>query len=400
MQVKLVSEDMGYAGDSRADGEIAAQVSFLAHALVEKVSPACAVYLTGSFARGEGSVIPWGGTWRPLGDFDFYLVCTAPVAASSLADHLAAVWADRYGGAGPSFGISVDAVRESALAGLPPDTSTFEFRELARLLWGREVRGRITFGRRSLPSVSGTRALLNKLLGLLLHAPWADGFSPPGLEYEVWKLYLDAVAALLLMEGRFVSGYRRRAAIFQQLGRRWEETGVSDLRGKAEWALTRKLRPVFSAADHDGLWDEARSDLRALLLHSLGVPTTHSPSVDIARLVSWLQASYYEGWTRPWLRQRIGRAPEWLVRRMAAVACRREAHRFQAPAAAHVPAALYGAAAWCLNEEGDEALAEAGRLLRSVGIAPGVGRAGIRSTILQASERCRRTKHTKRGFGV
>jgi hypothetical protein len=391
---------MGYAGDSRADSEIAAQVSLLARALVEKASAACAVYLTGSFARREGSVIRWGDSWRPLGDFDFYVVCTAPVDASGLSDHLAALWARRFGGPGPSFGVSVDAARESSLAGLPPDTSTYEFRQLARLLWGREARGRITFLSQAIPSLSGTRALLNKLVGLLIHAPWVDGFSAPDLEYEVWKLYLDAVAALLLVEGRYASGYRRRDRIFRELQRAWDDVGVSDLRRKVEWALERKLRPVFSAADPVGLWDEARRDLRTLLLHTSGLPASHGRATDLAHLVSWLRSNYYERWTRPWLRQRMGSAPRWLARRMAGLACRREARRFGAPAAAHVPAALYGAAAWCLDGEGDRALAEAGRLLRTVGVTPGSDRAGMRSAVLQAFDRYRRAKPTKRGFGV
>jgi hypothetical protein len=391
---------MRYAGDSRADSHIAAQVALLARTLVDRAPSACAVYLSGSFGRGEGSVIRWGDTWRPLGDFDFYVVGTAPLEASALANLLRLLWERRHGGPGPSFGITVDVTRESSLGGLPPDTSTYEFSRLARLVWGREVRKRITFDRQAIPVLSGTRALLNKLVGLMDHAPWAEGFSSMDMEYEVWKLYLDAVAALLLMEGRYVSGYRHRGSVFRMLPRAWRETGVSDLRDKAEWALERKLRPAFSTVNPSDLWDDARNDLAALLRHTSGLAGSRGSVGWLTQLPVWLRLNYYEGWMRTLLLRRVGSAPAWLVHRSAALARRKEARRFGAPGDTHVPAALYGAAAWCLYDPSAGGLAEAGRLLRTAGIVPGSGREDTRSTVLEAFRRYRRTKPSKRGLGL
>jgi hypothetical protein len=368
--------------------------------IVARTPSACAVYLSGSFGRGEGSVVPWGAAWRPLGDYDFYVVGTSSPGVPSLEADLLAQWDRAYGGAGPSFGITVEVVRESSLAGLPPDTSTYEFQRTARLLSGREVRRRIAFGSHDIPLMSGLRALLNKLVGLLENAPWSPGCSPVDLEYEVWRLYLDAVATLLLARGRYTAGYRRRGEVFRSVGGGWADVGVPDLLEKADWALERKLRPVFSSTEPATLWGQGRTDLSVLLASVAGAPPPGAPASDgVPWLTSWLQQGYYQPWVHAWLVQRLGTAPPSLVKRLASVAQRREARRFGAPATAHVPACLYGAAAGCLYASDDDGTGEAARLLRRVGVTTAPERQAVRSAVLDAFDRYRRGKPSKRGIG-
>ncbi len=389
---------MGYAGNPRADHCIAQQIASLTRALVMNARSASAVYLSGSFGRGEGSVVSRGGDWRPLGDYDFYVIGPSALPAEHLENDLSALWESRFGGPGPSFGITVDVSRESALGGLPPDTSTYEFGQLARLVWGREARSRIRFGPRSIPVLSGIRALLNKLVGLLDHAPWVEGSSSIDLEYEVWKLYLDAVAALLLMEGRYVAGYRNRGIVFRTLSHLWDRVGVPGVRDKADWALDRKLRPEFSASDPTGLWQQSRDDLLILLLHTTGLRGTADPDRSLDRLVAWVRANYYGAWIRAFLRRYTDRPPVRLLCLMASMARRREARRFGAPPGCHVPAALYGAAAWCLWDPEGQGQAKAARLLHTAGLEVAGGRRELRRAVLRAFRRYRRAKGPKRGL--
>jgi hypothetical protein len=87
------------------------------------------------------------------------------------------------------------------------------------------------------------------------------------------------------------------------------------------------------------------------------------------------------------------------VKQLACVAQRREARRFGASATAHVPACLYGAAAWCLYAADDDGIGEAAGLLRRVGVTATLQRQTMRSAVLDAFDRYRRGKPSKRGIG-
>jgi predicted nucleotidyltransferase len=65
-----------------ADAAVAASIEHCVHVLRERLgSRLVGIVLTGSFARGEGTVVPIDGHLRVLGDIEFLVIC--PTAATT-----------------------------------------------------------------------------------------------------------------------------------------------------------------------------------------------------------------------------------------------------------------------------------------------------------------------------
>ena len=96
-----------------------------------------AIYLSGGFGGGEGTVRRTADGWVPCNDYDFVVIGTADAsrreAAVELGRRLASVFRIEY--------VDIGWLQAKALPTASPTIENFDFKEGARLLHGEEIRG-------------------------------------------------------------------------------------------------------------------------------------------------------------------------------------------------------------------------------------------------------------------
>ncbi len=168
------------------------------------------------------------------------------------------------------FQISLEIIPSNALDSLPHDLSNLELKLTGRVIWGEQLLERIPTELSLVPSTSGLRHVLNKLIGLLEQwGPWVDERRPPSQEialtisYHRAKVLLDLASAILLVRGAWVAGYGARLNRLKEL----ETAGpllpsIGILGPKVEEALNFKLNPVPPpTSDAAFLWEKAKDEL-------------------------------------------------------------------------------------------------------------------------------------------
>jgi len=259
---------------------IESQLDVIAHVVARRLPGLSSLILGGSFARGEGTVIEVGGRLAPFKDYDLFAVLdprqvrSASRAVPQIRSEIyRALDLDPYSEETPSpgkFQISLEILSSSALHSLPHDLSNLELKLTGRVIWGKELLEKIPTEPSLVPSTSGLRHVLNKLLGLLEQwGPWVDERRPPSREialtisYHRAKVLLDLASAILLVRGAWVAGYGARLKRLKEL----ETSGpllpsIGLLGTRVEEALHFKLNPTPPpVSDAPFLWEEARDEL-------------------------------------------------------------------------------------------------------------------------------------------
>ncbi|OLB97204.1 MAG: hypothetical protein AUH30_10770 [Candidatus Rokubacteria bacterium 13_1_40CM_68_15] len=196
--------------------------------LVERLPPShlVAVMLTGSFARGEGSVLPRGGVLRVLGDFEFFVVLPSGHDARAERRQFA-VWgreaAGRLAAAGiqaeVEFGpVEVDFFRLRAR----PSIFVSDLRRHGKVLWGRkDLLAEIPeFGVEQIPPDDALSLLFNRTIEQLEaheRLARASGDALLDIVYQRLKLTLDLAGSALAFAGVHTALYQRRPAAFARL---------------------------------------------------------------------------------------------------------------------------------------------------------------------------------------
>lgn len=210
--------------DERLRGALERCVELVARRLpAERLA---AVVLSGSFARGEGTVWPEGRRLRVLGDLEFYVVFERAADARRWAASLgawAAEAARRLAADGVAAGVEFGAVTRAFLARRArPSIFVYDLREHGKVLWGdRQVLGALPrFGTEAIPPEDAVYLLFNRLTEQL--AAW-DRVDAAGadelvdLAYQRAKLALDLAGSALAFAGRHCPAYGERPRAFARL---------------------------------------------------------------------------------------------------------------------------------------------------------------------------------------
>jgi len=215
-----------------------------------------AVVLTGSFARGEGSVLPRNGSLRVLGDFEFFVVLPS---SDGTERRQFARWgreaAGLLAGAGiradVEFGpVEVDFLRRRAR----PSIFVSDLRRHGKVLWGRsDVLAEIPdFEVEHIPPEDALFLLFNRTIEQLdAHERVARLSSDALLDvlYQRVKLTLDLAGSVLAFAGVHTALYRRRPAAFARLLRETPSLG----RRVPSWfsnELARSTAAKLDPAEH------------------------------------------------------------------------------------------------------------------------------------------------------
>jgi len=265
--------------DPRVDQAIDAHMSIIVNTIRSLVPDAMALYLSGGFGRGEGSVIVSNGTVQPLKDYDIVVIVPRRIAASTIADLENAI----YRGLGinrtrarlfrfSEFVVDVGFLTPWHLKFIP-DIAIYELKVGSHLLYGTDVRHLIPLKHSEVPLSSGLRLLFEKMTGLVgtFLAEYARKKTVPNsnmwkLTYECHKTYVEVGTALCLLMGCYSPSFRIRAKLFEEIFPKKLpniHAKYPDLAEKIRRATEFKIRPNFDSANGNpvDLWFETRDML-------------------------------------------------------------------------------------------------------------------------------------------
>lgn len=200
--------------------------------------------LAGSFGRGEGSVlINADGTVEPLRDYDVRVVLLRPPAPGVLArirdtfmQRTGLGNADELFSGECGFSLTIEPLLRDELEtcfARDRDLRVYDHAYASRLLYGTDRATPLQFPAHEIPLVSGLRLLYQKMIGLVGHY---DGRIPPydlrrTLGYECDKTFVEICTALVLLAGKYIPSYSRRAALFNQHWQAWFPELAAELPG-------------------------------------------------------------------------------------------------------------------------------------------------------------------------
>jgi len=236
-----------------------------------------AVVLTGSFARGEGSVLSMGGRLKVLGDIEFFVVLARPLDYTRLRGEMAtwgplasaAVGGDRVH-ADIEFGpVHVGYLERRA----QPSIFIHDLRHHGKVLWGPPdlLEGMPPVGIEEIPREDALRLLLNRTIEQLEaydRIAALDGESSLDVAYQRIKLVLDLAGSALAFSGRHQALYAERPASLARLVRETPSL-ARRLPADFERELAEATR-VKLAPDEQDFADTRRTTLRGRI--AAGVP--------------------------------------------------------------------------------------------------------------------------------
>ena len=193
--------------------------------LTERVRPPTlvAVILTGSFARGEGSVLPVGSMLKVLGDFEFFVVLTD---ADRRARQLGA-WSREVSARLAGRGVRVDVEFGPVDPGFfgrraRPSIFVYDLLHHGKVLWGRRdmLEGIPRFEADAIPREDALHLMFNRTVEQLdayERLPELDANGVLDAGYQQLKITLDVAGSVLAFTGNHTALYRRRPAAFARL---------------------------------------------------------------------------------------------------------------------------------------------------------------------------------------
>jgi hypothetical protein len=269
--------------DPRHDGVLRRVVDGCAEFLADRVpGKLVALVLTGSFSRGEGTVLPREGRLRVLGDIEFLVVVPGAVHYRASRRH-APAWAReasaRLGGdhvaVDIEFGpVGADYFRRKAR----PSIFVYDLATHGKVVWGPDVLREIPrFGPERIPREDAVNLVFNRTIEQLESYDRLDGLAGEALldvAYQRVKLVLDLAGSALAFAGVHATSYAERPAAFERLLARTPALAArlpAGFERELAHAARAKLTPDEEPLLPDGRAELQRAWLRARIAD--GAPT-------------------------------------------------------------------------------------------------------------------------------
>ncbi|MGH9318288.1 MAG: hypothetical protein ACRD21_23940 [Vicinamibacteria bacterium] len=205
-----------------------------------------AVILTGSFSRGEGSILLSNPRHRILGDIEFLMIARPPFDFPTLRrdmKQLGSKATDHLRGAGYEAIIEYSPAGRSYLErALRPAIFSFDLLTHGKTVAGdpRLLESIPRFGPAEIPREDAVRLVMNRMMEI--HSLRVQRNMEPVEEaYLGVKTILDLAGSLLAFQGRYVSGYGARLRAAQALDD--EASFPRALEGELARAVPMKLHP-------------------------------------------------------------------------------------------------------------------------------------------------------------
>jgi hypothetical protein len=219
--------DFALCPDGRHEAAIRRAIEHCLAFLRERLGPdkLVALVLTGSFARGEGTVMAAGTRLRVLGDIEFLVVLPSEVEYHTLRSSFAA-WS-REASHELSDEVHVDVefgpveIRYLERRALP-SIFVCDLIRHGKVIWGPpDILAAVpAFGPGDIPRHDALHLVFNRLIEQLDaydRAAELDGTALWDVAYQRLKLVLDLAGSALAFEGRHESSYAHRPSAFARL---------------------------------------------------------------------------------------------------------------------------------------------------------------------------------------
>jgi hypothetical protein len=186
-----------------------------------------AVVLTGSFARGEGSVASVAGGLRVLGDIEFFVVLARASDYRRLRPAMA-TWGPIAAGTLGAGRIRADLefgpVHVGYLRRAGPSIFVHDLRRHGKVLWGPDdlLEQMPAFGAEAIPREDALRLLLNRTIEQLEaydRVATLEDDAMLDVAYQQLKIVLDLAGSALAFGGQHCASYAERPARFARLVR-------------------------------------------------------------------------------------------------------------------------------------------------------------------------------------
>lgn len=205
--------------DPEIDQNLRPVVLDCVHRLVAQLLPRpVAVVLTGSFARGEGSVARVDGRLKVLGDMEFMVFFHADACLDYVQDALvnqAKRLEEHMADCGIDCAMEFSPVTIEYAQSLRPHIFGYELLRHGHRLWGRDpFIDVLRFPATAIPKWDAWRMLNNRVIEQL---QWLDMLQDGDRDllqsafYQVVKCYLDIATSLLIFKGDYRDRYAERA---------------------------------------------------------------------------------------------------------------------------------------------------------------------------------------------
>jgi hypothetical protein len=213
--------------EPQADAAVGGAIERCVHVLRERLgSRLVGVVLTGSFSRGEGTVLPVGPRLRVLGDVEFLVILASDRDYRSLRSSLQA-WGAEMRDTLAARGVDVDVEFGSVDASFlgrraRPSIFVHDLRTHGRVVWGpADLLERIAAQPpEGIPREDAVHLVFNRAIEQLEAWDRLDGADDEAcldVAYQRVKLTLDLAGSALTFAGRHVTSYAERPRAFAAL---------------------------------------------------------------------------------------------------------------------------------------------------------------------------------------
>lgn len=274
-----------------------------------------AVVLTGSLARGEGSLVRREGAWHLRSDAEFIILLrdTAPLTADAGA--LGQQARSRLAAQDIHCAISASLAHADYFTSLYPHIFAYELRTCGQVVWGESDALLLipAFDVSDLPREDAWQMLNNRTIEFLEARAGNDAAE---LSYRTIKLNLDMATSLLVFLGAYRPGYAARATRLHEIANEKPALGPIDLKelsDRVDVCTGWKLGESSSADDAVAcqfcsatILDAARV-WRWELAQMTGLPVS-TPAAALMR--EWMRRQSFSRRLRGWLY--VARQQGWL----------------------------------------------------------------------------------------
>jgi hypothetical protein len=295
-----------------------------------------AVILTGSLARGEGSVASDGIPGKLASDAEFVVILHDRVRLPKSPDvtRLSGEIESRLAAGGVQCHISLSCAHDDFLRKMRPHIFAYELKTCGKILFGeQEILSLIPrFAPTDIPLEDGWRLLSNRMIEMAeaLSETYSMGSGPvsQNVFYRAEKLQLDTATSLLIFTGNYAPSYRERRRKMNDLARQsltvlglpFSLTQVANLVGDCtDWKLSSNSAVdetvdwqwvVIACRNASLLWEwELRKMTKAegeLSPSELCMRLMRQQPLA-ARMRGWLYLMRHRGWYRS-----MAEWPRWL----------------------------------------------------------------------------------------
>lgn len=256
--------------------EVESALDIVMKTILAEIRPV-SVFLTGSFGRGEGSILFEEGRKKLLRDMDILVVVRRRVNSSTILSINKMVNKkiefsnSPQGNAYPQF-VNVSQIPLGELL-FWNDLKAYDLKHASKLLWGEDIRDRIAVRNADeITLFSAMRPLLNKYIGLCLYSPLKCDSNientAAALEriMEYGKTYVEIGTSACIIDRKYAPSYKLRMNIIDHEIRWLPATLKERILTFTKLKLNPSSHKDLFSLNADELWFETREALNSFFL--------------------------------------------------------------------------------------------------------------------------------------